>query len=89
MIKKSVADYPLVILALALSAYGQAADFFTDALELTSPDDPARPRLLLLRGRAVGPLDTLGDGLQAELVRQVDDRAEQGPAALGGEVADE
>jgi tetratricopeptide (TPR) repeat protein len=43
--------------ALALSAYAQAAEFFSDALELTPTDDPERPRLLLLRGRAVGPMD--------------------------------
>ena len=44
--------------ALALSAYRSAAEFFAAALELTTADDPVRPRLLLLRGRALGPTDS-------------------------------
>jgi tetratricopeptide (TPR) repeat protein len=49
--------------ALALSAYASAAEFFAHALELTASDDPERPRLLLLRGRALGPLDSAGFGI--------------------------
>ncbi|MBA3735304.1 MAG: AAA family ATPase, partial [Actinobacteria bacterium] len=56
--------------ALALSAYAAAADFFADALALTPPDDPVRPRLLLSRGRALMPLgpsdsDALVEALDA------------------------
>jgi class 3 adenylate cyclase len=39
--------------ALALSAYMSAADFFADALALSPPDDPTRPRLMLERARAL------------------------------------
>jgi len=52
--------------ALALSAYESAADFFADALSLSTPDDALRPRLLLQRARALYPLD--GSGL--DLVRE-------------------
>jgi class 3 adenylate cyclase len=52
--------------ALALSAYGSAAEFFADALELLSPDDPGRPRLLLARARALFPLGGAGLDLLAE-----------------------
>jgi class 3 adenylate cyclase len=43
--------------AFSLSAYKSAADFFAAATELTSAEDPVRPRLLLLHGRAVAPLE--------------------------------
>ena len=52
--------------ALALSAYGSAAEFFADALALSSPDDPERPRLLLERARALSPLDASGLDLLRE-----------------------
>ena len=39
--------------ALSLFAFEAAVAFFADALELTPPDDPTRPELLLRRGRAV------------------------------------
>ncbi|MFN2491068.1 MAG: hypothetical protein ABR529_15325 [Actinomycetota bacterium] len=42
--------------ALALSAYAAAADFFADALALSSRDDPVRARMLLQRARALFPL---------------------------------
>jgi hypothetical protein len=43
--------------ALALSAFEAAAQFFADALALSTSDDPARPRLLLGH---VGALHSLG-----------------------------
>jgi class 3 adenylate cyclase/tetratricopeptide (TPR) repeat protein len=52
--------------ALALSAYGSAAEFFADALALLSPEDPGRPRLLLKRSRALFPLGGPGLDLVAE-----------------------
>jgi class 3 adenylate cyclase len=52
--------------ALALSAYASAADFFADALALSAPDDPAWPRLLLLRARAIFPLGGAGLDLLVE-----------------------
>jgi class 3 adenylate cyclase len=48
--------------ALALTAYASAAAFFAEALALSLPDDPARPRLLLLRARALFQL--AGPGLE-------------------------
>jgi AAA ATPase-like protein len=39
--------------ALSLSAFEAAVAFFDDALELMLSDDPARPKLLLRRGRAL------------------------------------
>jgi class 3 adenylate cyclase len=55
--------------SLALSAFAPAADFLEDALALTTPDDPARPRILLLLARAVflvggAGLDLLAEALQ-------------------------
>jgi class 3 adenylate cyclase/tetratricopeptide (TPR) repeat protein len=52
--------------AWALSAYASAADFFAEALALTTPDDPARPRLLLERARAVVSLGGAGVELAIE-----------------------
>src|SRR5207244_527279 len=52
--------------AMALSAYGSAAEFFGDAISLLPSDDPRRPRLMLQRARALFPLG--GAGL--ELVTQ-------------------
>jgi class 3 adenylate cyclase len=52
--------------ALALSAYRSAADFFADALALMSPDDPGRPRLLLMQARALFPVRGAGLDLLAE-----------------------
>ena len=51
--------------ALALFAYGAAAEFFADALALSSPDDRDRPRLLVARARALTPL--AGSGLDLVL----------------------
>ena len=48
--------------ALALSAYASASEFFADAMALTAPDDPARARILLERGRALLALG--GPGLE-------------------------
>jgi hypothetical protein len=48
--------------ALALSAYASAAEFFADALALSTPDDSARARILLERGRALLMLG--GPGLE-------------------------
>jgi class 3 adenylate cyclase/tetratricopeptide (TPR) repeat protein len=58
--------------ALALSAYASASEFFADALELSTPDDQAWPRLLLLRARAIFTLggagrDVLEEALQGFL----------------------
>jgi class 3 adenylate cyclase len=39
--------------AYSLAAFEAAAAFFADAVELLPPDDPARPELLLRRGRAL------------------------------------
>jgi class 3 adenylate cyclase/tetratricopeptide (TPR) repeat protein len=47
--------------AMALSAFESAAVFFADAIALCPRDHPARPRLLLLRARALLPLN--GPGL--------------------------
>jgi class 3 adenylate cyclase len=47
--------------ALALSAYASAERSFADALDITAPDDPLRPRLLLQRARAL--FGTGGAGL--------------------------
>jgi class 3 adenylate cyclase/tetratricopeptide (TPR) repeat protein len=52
--------------ALALSAYESAAEFFADALALLPPDDPGRPRLMLLHSRALFPLRGAGLDLLAE-----------------------
>jgi class 3 adenylate cyclase len=52
--------------ALALSAYASAAEFFADALALSAPDDPALPRLLLLRARAIFPIGGAGLDLLEE-----------------------
>jgi len=52
--------------ALALSAYESAAAFLADALALSSSDDPGRPRLLLLRARALFPLGGAGLALVTE-----------------------
>jgi hypothetical protein len=52
--------------ALVLSAYASAAAFFADALALSAPDDPAWPRLLLLRARAIFPLGGAGLDLLAD-----------------------
>jgi tetratricopeptide (TPR) repeat protein len=52
--------------ALALSAYESAAEFFADALALLPLDDPGRPRLMLLRARALFPLRGAGLDLVAE-----------------------
>ncbi len=54
--------------AMALAAYESAAAFFADALALCPRDDPARPRVLLQRARAlmtvgVGGLDLLPEAL--------------------------
>jgi class 3 adenylate cyclase len=46
--------------ALALSAFASAADFFAEALELSSQDDPGRPRLLLERARSLFPIGDAG-----------------------------
>jgi hypothetical protein len=46
--------------ALALSAYAAAAEFFAHALALCPPGEPARPRLLLQRGRALFLLSGAG-----------------------------
>ncbi len=51
---------------LALSAYEPAAAFLADALALCSADDPARPRLLLQRARALFPLGRPGLDLLSE-----------------------
>jgi class 3 adenylate cyclase/tetratricopeptide (TPR) repeat protein len=48
--------------ALALSAYASAAEFFADALALSTPDDSARARILLERSRALLMLG--GPGLE-------------------------
>ena len=48
--------------ALSLYAYGAAAEFLADALKLSSPDDPGRPRLLVARARALGAIE--GSGLE-------------------------
>jgi hypothetical protein len=61
--------------ALALSAYAAADDFFASALALCTRDDPARPRLLLERGRALFHLSGTG----SELVKE----ALEGFAAAG------
>jgi class 3 adenylate cyclase len=61
--------------ALALSAYAAADEFLVGALALCTPDDPARPRLLVLRARALFHLS--GTGL--ELVKE----ALEGFAAAG------
>ena len=52
--------------AMGLSAYAAAADFFADALALATPGDPARPRLLLQRARALFQLGGAGLDLLAE-----------------------
>jgi len=52
--------------AMALSAYAAAADFFADALALAPPNDPARPRLLLQRARALFGLGGAGLDLLTE-----------------------
>jgi class 3 adenylate cyclase/tetratricopeptide (TPR) repeat protein len=52
--------------ALALSAYAAADDFFVDALALCAPEHPARPRLLVLRARALFNLS----GARLELVTE-------------------
>ncbi len=52
--------------ALALFAYGAAAEFFADALALSSPDDGERPGLLLARARALTPLSGSGLDLARE-----------------------
>jgi tetratricopeptide (TPR) repeat protein len=59
--------------ALALSAYAPAAEFFADALALSASDDPARPRLLLDRARALlwlggAAQELLTEALEAFLV---------------------
>ena len=48
--------------AMALAGYEAAARFYGAALELCSSDDPARPELLLHRGRALR--DSEGSGLE-------------------------
>jgi len=52
--------------AMALAAYAAAADFFADALALAPPNDPARPRLLLQRARALFGLGGAGLDLLTE-----------------------
>ena len=52
--------------ATTLSAFEAAAEFFAEALALTSPDDPGRPRLLLERARS---LTVLGEP-SPELTRE-------------------
>jgi len=52
--------------ALALFAYGAAAEFLADALALSSPDDRERPRLLVARARALTPLAGSGIDLLLE-----------------------
>jgi class 3 adenylate cyclase len=52
--------------AMALSAYASAAEFLADALALSSPDDPARPRLLVQRARALFELGGAGLELVTE-----------------------
>jgi class 3 adenylate cyclase/tetratricopeptide (TPR) repeat protein len=77
-----VADDPILVVAaheslraageraLALSAYGSAAEFFADALALLSPEDPGRSRLLLKRARALFPLGGPGLDLVAEALER-------------------
>jgi len=70
--------------ALALSAYASAAAFFGDALALAAPDDPARPRLLLGRARALFPLGGAGLDLLIEALegfRAADDVEGEAEAA--------
>ena len=54
--------------ALALSAYGAAAELFADALALAEDDDASRPRLLLLRARAIFALGGAGLDLLTEAI---------------------
>jgi class 3 adenylate cyclase/tetratricopeptide (TPR) repeat protein len=54
--------------ALAVSAYASAAEFFSEALVLTSSGDPSRPRLLLQRARALFPLGGAGLDLLTEAI---------------------
>jgi hypothetical protein len=52
--------------ALALSAYEPATEFFARALALTGATDPLRPRLMLLRSRALFSLGGAGLELAME-----------------------
>jgi class 3 adenylate cyclase len=72
---------------LGLSAYAPAGQFFADALALAAVDDPARPRLLLLRARALfglggGGLDLLNEALAGfRLAGDVEGQAEAATVA--------
>ena len=52
--------------ALALAGHAAAAEFFAEALALSSSDDPRRPRILLQRARALFLLGEAGLDLLAE-----------------------
>jgi class 3 adenylate cyclase/tetratricopeptide (TPR) repeat protein len=54
--------------ALSLSAYDAAVALFDDALELVPPGDPARPELLLRRGRALMVVGGGGPELATEAI---------------------
>jgi class 3 adenylate cyclase/tetratricopeptide (TPR) repeat protein len=56
--------------ASALSAYASAGDFFASALALSTPDDPARARILLERGRALLALGGAGLELATEALER-------------------
>jgi class 3 adenylate cyclase/tetratricopeptide (TPR) repeat protein len=56
--------------ALALSAYASAERFFADALALVPPGDPARPRLLLQRARALFEAGGAGLDLLTEAIEE-------------------
>jgi class 3 adenylate cyclase len=73
--------------AMALSAYESAAEFFADALALSSPDDPARPRLLLLRARALFPLGGAGLELVTEALEAFRAAEDAEGAAEAGTIA--
>ena len=72
---------------MALSAYESAAAFFADALALSSPDDPARPRLLLLRARALFPLGGAGLELVTEALEAFRAAEDAEGAAEAGTIA--